>query len=219
MNPELITIPEGQLFEYLVNLNGPVMEHDLIKSFLLASTETGDRQTLFVKHFSLYHALYKLKFSAGSKGYYIHLDCMRIRMVRIPAPGRCRHYDPESGAFCSNDAHADYCEVHEACYRHSRSSMTFDYLQDFYCDSENITFGDSDLLVRIMSGVKLYGFRKRDVDSALDFFGIQKPGRKIITKRYRELAGKYHPDRCGGSDEMMKRLNSSYMILKDVFVV
>ncbi|HPS57521.1 MAG TPA: J domain-containing protein [Spirochaetota bacterium] len=219
MNPELIAIPEDQLFEYLVNLDGPVMEHDLIKNFLMAGTGAGHEHTLFVKHFSLYHALYKLKFSAGSEGYYLHLDCMRIRLVHIPGSGMCRHYDPESGAFCSNDAHGDYCELHESGYVNYRSSMTFDFLQDFYCDRENITFGDSELLRRIMCGIRVYSFRRSDIDMALKFFGIHKPGRKIITMRYRELAGKYHPDRCGGSEEMMKRLNSSYMILKDVFIV
>ena len=219
MNPELIVIPEEQLFGYLVNLDGPVMEHDLIKNLLVPVTGACEQHTLFVKHFSLYHALYKLKFSAGSEGYYLHLDCMRIRLVRIPGPGRCGHYDAESGNFCPEDAHGDYCDLHEAAYAHYRSSMTFDYLQDFYCDRENITFGDSELLERIMSGIKVYSFRRRDIDTALEFFGIHKPGRKIITRRYRELAGKYHPDRCGGSEEMMKRLNSSYMILKDVFVV
>ena len=219
MDPELIVIPEDQLFKYLEELDAPVMEHDLIKNLLPPVTGNGERHSLFVKHFSLYHALYKLKFSAGNAGYYLHLDCMRIRLVHIPGAGFCRHYDAGTGRFCCADAHGDYCAEHCADDMYYSNSMTFDYLQDFYIDSGNITFGNSDLLGRIMAGVRLYGFRKRDVDEALDFFGIQKPGRKIIARRYRELAAEYHPDRCGGSEEMMKRLNSSYMILKEVFVV
>ena len=219
MNPELIAIPGKQLFEYLLKQERPVMEHDLIKNQLMPLTGAGDRSTLFVKHFSLYHALYKLRFSAGGSGYYLHLDCMRIRLLRIPGSGQCRHYDPEAGKFCGCETDGDYCAVHAKDYEHFFNRMTFDYLQDFYCDAGNITFGDSDLLCRIMSGVRLYSFRKRDVDMALEFFNLNRPCRKIISRRYRELAAKYHPDVCGGSVEMMKRLNSSYMILKDVFVV
>lgn len=219
MNPELISIPEEQLFEYLVNLDAPVMEHDLMKKILPPHDVHGESHTLFVKHFSLYHALYGLKFSAGSRGYYLHLDCMRIRLVHVPGDGNCRHYDPVTGYFCCSSAHGDYCEVHEADYAENRDRLTFDCLQGFYCDRGNITFGDSELLDRIMCGIRMYGLRKRDIDMALEFFGIEKPGRNAIARRYRELAARYHPDRCGGSEEMMKKLNGSYMILKDVFVV
>lgn len=219
MEPELIVIPEEQLFNYLVNLDFPVMEHELIKKMLLPETCSGEKPTLFVKHFSLYHALYKLKFSAGSEGFYLHLDCMRIRLIHIPPAGVCRHYDAESGKFCGADTHGEYCELHDADYTQYRDSVIFDYLQDFYCDSDNITFGESELLRKIMRGIRVYSLKRRDIEMALDFFGLRKPAKKNITRRYRELAGKYHPDRCGGSEEMMKRLNSSYMILKDVFVV
>ncbi|EZG43802.1 DnaJ domain protein [Gregarina niphandrodes] len=38
---------------------------------------------------------------------------------------------------------------------------------------------------------------------------------KEITKAYRLLALKYHPDKTGGSEEMMKRINEAYGCLKD----
>ncbi len=144
---------------------------------------------------------------------------MRIRLVQIPGQGLCRHYDPVSGTFCGETTDRDYCTEHEPEYAHYRNSMTCDLLRDFYMDSENIAFEDTGLLHRIMKGIRIYGFRKRDVDRALEFFNIRKPGKKIITRRYRELAGIYHPDRCGGSEDMMKQLNSFYVILKDVFIV
>lgn len=219
MYPELIVIPEERLFEYLSGLDRPVMEYDLMKKIIPPPDGTDDGRTLFVKHFSLYHALYGLKFSAGCKGYYLHLDCMRIRLVRIPGAGHCRHYNPENGTFCRSEAHGDYCEAHETLYAGCRSAITIDYLQDFYCDEGNITFGDSEILEKLMTGVLRYSIRRKEIDGALEFFGIHAPGRKTITRRYRELACIYHPDRCGGSDEMMKRLNSSYLILKEVFIV
>jgi len=144
---------------------------------------------------------------------------MRIRLIRIPEPDLCRHYDPESGNFCGTSAHGDYCTDHKVAYNQYANNATFDYLQDFYSDPENITFGDSPILKKLMSGIRVYCSGKKDIDEALKFFDIHKPGKKRITNRYRELAIQYHPDKCGGSEEMMKKLNSSYMILKEVFIV
>jgi len=219
MNPELITICEDRLFEYLNGKNLPVMEHDIIKYFFPPGTGQDEQHTLYVKHFSLYHALYKLKFSAGAYGFYLHLDCMRIRLIRLPEASRCGHYYPETGSFCMEVSEDGYCALHNLEVKNSRNNVTFDILQDFYTDRENITFGDSELLKKLMSGIKTYSFRKKDVDEALKFFGIHEPGKKRITRRYRELAAKYHPDIPGGSEEMMKRLNGCYIILKDVFIL
>jgi len=219
MNPELIIIREDHLFEYLKEKKFPVMEYDIIKHFIKSDADIPVPRTLFVKHFSLYHALYKLKFSAGLNGYYLHLDCMRIRLIHIPDQGVCMHYNPETGNFCGESAAGNYCGRHQEDYKYYPNSATFDILQDFYTDPGNITFGDSEILKKLMNGIKTYSFKKKDIDEALRFFDIHKPGKKRITHRYRELAGKYHPDRCGGSEEMMKKLNSSYMILKEIFVI
>lgn len=219
MNPELITISEEHLFEYLKKKDLPVMEYDIIKFIIPPDKNNSGQQTLYVKHFSLYHTLYKLKFSAGAKGFYLHLDCMRIRLIHIPENGQCRHYDAESGTFCGSETSGDFCALHEDEYSHLKNSAVFDCLLDFYTDPENITFGESDILKKLMSGIRVYCTRRQDIDDALKFFGIHKPGKKLITNRYRELAVKFHPDRCGGSEEMMKKLNSSYMVLKEVFIV
>ena len=218
MNPELITINEDRLFSYLMEQDRPVMEYDIIKHLILSGGDDQVQHSLYIKHFSLYHALYKLKFSAGLKGFYLHLDCMRIRLIHIPDNGFCRHYDSGTGIFCGKSSPDDYCTEHEE-YKHRLNSATIDYLFDFYLDPENIHFGDSEILKKLMSGMKVYCCRKKDIDEALKFFDIHTPGKKKITNRYRELAVKYHPDMCGGSEEMMKNLNSSYMILKEVFVV
>ncbi len=115
-------------------------------------------------------------------------------------------------------AHGDYCpgHSHECAVHHCM--ITFDPLLDFYTDPANITFGESALLKKIMAGVMIYCRRRKDVDEALLFFDIHAPSGKRIQARYRELACKYHPDRNGGSEEMMKKLNSAYMILKEMYV-
>jgi hypothetical protein len=219
MIPELIKINEDDLFDYLVKKELPVMEFDILKHIMPVQSDDTGQYTLFVKHFSLYHALYKLKFRSGVKGYYLHLDCMRIRLIPIPEKGRCRHYDAEKGNFCGEQATSDYCIAHRTGYKHYRNSVSFDILQDFYTDAGNITFGDSELLKKLVSGISVYSFKKKDIDEALRFFDIHKPGKRIIINRYRELAVKYHPDKCGGSGEMMKKVNSAYMILKEVFIL
>jgi len=219
MNPELITVSEDLLFNYLITRDLPVMEFEIIKHFIPSGNENYAQHSLFVKHFSIYHALYKLKFSAGLKGCYLHMDCMRIRLIHIPGPGLCRHYYPEQGSFCGASTPGDFCIQHLGEYGDYRYSATLDILQDFYTDPGNIVFGDSMILKKLMSGVLIYSFRKKEIDDALRFLGIHKPGRKKITDRYRELAREYHPDKCGGSEEMMKKLNSAYMILKDIYIL
>jgi DnaJ family protein C protein 19 len=36
---------------------------------------------------------------------------------------------------------------------------------------------------------------------------------EAIRRRYRELAQRYHPDRCGGDDTRMKAINAAYRVL------
>ena len=144
---------------------------------------------------------------------------MRLRLIHIPGDGICRHYYPEKGYFCGIHTSGDFCKEHEDEYKNYRDSATFDIMQDFYTDPENIVFGDSDILKKLISGIRIYCFKKKDIDEALRFFNIQKPGKKIITTRYRELAREYHPDRHSGSEEMMKKLNSAYLILKEVYIL
>ncbi len=219
MTSELIIIGEENLFNYLFDQDSPVMELDIIKYFIPSNDSVIHQSTLFVKHFSVYHALYKLKTSAGLKGYYLHLDCMRIRMIHIPAQGLCRHYYPETGNFCNKPTESSFCGQHQEEYKDYRHSMIFDLLQDFYIDPENLAFEDSGLLKKIMNGISTYCIKKRDIDEALGLFEISRPGKNAIARRYRELAGKYHPDRYNDSGEMMKRINSAYMILKEVYIL
>ena len=219
MNPEIIPINEDELFDYLIQKNQPVMEFDIIKKFIPSENNDQVQQTLFVKHFSVYNALYNLKFSAGLKGYYLHLDCMRIRLIQIQEKDKCRHYDAESGQFCAEFTSADYCTQHLKQYENYRNSLSFDVLLDFYTDPENITFGESEILKKLMSGIKVYCLKKSEIEAALKLFKIHNPGKRNITARYRELAVMFHPDRCGGSDEMMKEINSAYTILKEVYIL
>ncbi len=213
MDHKLLTIDEQRLFDYLNSKDGPLPETELIREFV------PQNLSLFVRHFSLYHALYKLKFAAGSSGYYLHLDCMRIRLARVPLRGLCGHYDPQSGTFCGAFTDSNYCYGHTAGHGDYRNSVTFDILMDFYLDPGNIGFGESPLLKKLMSGIKVYCVKKREIDEALELFGLSKPDRDNISARYRELAVKFHPDLNRVPAEMMKKINSAYAVLKEVYIL
>lgn len=212
-----ISFETGALFDILLARQAPVMEIELLRLLTGMERMPGSRKRLFTLHFSLYHALYRLKREAGVRGFYLHLDPMRIRMVKLPGPRRCHHYIPETGAYCAEDAGDDgYCAVHHAAAPGDHPD--FDPLRDFYTNPSNISFGEGDLLEKMMRGVIVYALRRGEIESALSFLGLTRPNRKRITRRYHELAMAYHPDRNLGDDSMMKELNRSYQVLMEVYV-
>ena len=217
---KIIKIDIERLFEFLAEKSSPVMEIELIKRFANEIPDSGGVDSIFIQHFSLYHALYSLKNEAGTKGYYLHLDPMRIRLLKIPENGFCRHYMPEEGIFCQTGTGENmYCQVHSGHYADLNCSPAYDPLFDFYSNPDNIGFGNSRLLHRLMNGVRVYAFRKGEIDRALAFFRIENPGKKTIRKRYHELVREFHPDRNKGSETMMKKVNDAYEILSEVYIV
>lgn len=208
------------LRRYLQSRNGPVSEAELLKRVTALPSLPSGRRELYDIHFSLYHALYLLQESAGSEGWYLHLDPMRIRLLHVPSEGRCRYYYPLLGRYCGErQGDSPYCHRHTR--EHTRLGgglgIRFDPLREFYLNPENISFGESDLLRRLMRGVMVYSFRRGEVQRAMEFFGITSPDRGIIRRRYRQLAREYHPDRTGVDDGRMALLNHSYQILLEVF--
>ncbi|HOO73283.1 MAG TPA: J domain-containing protein [Spirochaetota bacterium] len=208
-----------EITAYLESLTEPVMEADILKQFSSLDYFPRETEELFLHHFSLYHGLYKARNPLAHKGMYLHLDPMRIRLVPYPHKGSCFHYASDTGSFCNIACENAYCEVHQKIYHQDSRRPGFDLLYDFYCNEENIEFGKSDLLGKLMNGVIVYSFKKGEIDRALKFFGITNPSSKIIARKYHALAMRYHPDRNNGDDSDMKELNRSYQILREVFVL
>ncbi|HPG49227.1 MAG TPA: DNA-J related domain-containing protein [Spirochaetota bacterium] len=203
----------------LAGRSAPLSEAEILRLLTGGKALPREREALFELHFSLYHALYRLKAEAGRRGFYIHLDPMRIRMVRTPDAGRCRHYLPDEGAYCGLRCDdSGYCDVH------ARSPLdlhapSFDPLYDFYINPDNISFGTSRLLKKIMKGVIVYALRKGEIEAALACFGLERPTRQRIRKKYHALARTVHPDLSGGDESRMKELNHAYRVLMEVFAV
>ncbi|HPJ36611.1 MAG TPA: DNA-J related domain-containing protein [Spirochaetota bacterium] len=214
---ELIDISLDSLFAYLHELNSVTGEYEILKKFTPEHKEDGSAYSMYERHFSVYHALYRLKAEAGAHGFYLHIDPLRIRLLSVPSDGFCAHYDIDHGTFCMGSTSGQFCTLH---YSINETVLpSFDPMAGFYLDPENISFGESEILNDIMKGFRIYFMRKKEIDEALVLFDLKKPDRKKITKRYRELAAHFHPDRCGGYEEEMKKINYSYSILKEVFVV
>ncbi len=198
------------------------MEIELIREFYKDSNISGSTEKLFQVHYSLFHLLYKLKQRAGKDNYYLHIDPMRIRLIPVPSEQFCSYYNAEKGRFCNKKIEkikSNFCGYHIQHYGDTLNKLVFDPLYEFYNNSENINFGKSEILKKLMRGAVVYALRKGELDRALKFFGIVKPDGKIIKKKYHELARKYHPDKSGGDDRMMKALNISYQILREVYVL
>jgi hypothetical protein len=206
------------LFNILISCGAPIEEVDLLKILTGEKRLPSGRERLFELHFSLYHALYRLKFEAGAGGYYLHLDPMRIRLIQMPGPGICHHYNPETGSLCGLDAGgALYCGLHQG--PGTVGGLYFDPLLDFYSNPDNISFGTSAILGKLLNGVIIYALRRGEVERALNVLGISRPTLKSIKKKYHELAKSYHPDLNNGDDSLMKELNHSYQILTEVYVL
>ncbi len=217
---EILNVNQDYLFEFLKSAEGPLMEAVLLRAVFGDIKIDIKDENLYISHFSLYHALYNLKLSKGLDGYYFHLDPMRIRMIQISEKGRCTYYHADRGLFCGDfSGDANLCVNHKPRDEKIYHSASFDILKDFYENPENINFGMDGILKKLSNGIILYSLRKGEVDSAKKFFGIEFPDRKIVVRKYRELAFKYHPDRNGGDEEKMRELNSHYQILREVFIL
>lgn len=214
---ELIIINRAELRKHLTGLSAVTGEYEILKKFTPEFKENGESFSMYERHFSVYHALYMLKAEAGSEGLYLYIDPLRIRLISLPGTGFCGHYSPEKGGFCMNKTGSNFCEIHTGNI--DPAIPSFDPMEQFYLDPENIAFGESEILNEIMKGFNIYFLKKREIDEALILFNLKKPARKTISRRYRELAGIFHPDRCGGSEEKMKEINRAYTLLKAVFVV
>lgn len=212
----LIEFKTATIFSLLDSFTAPAAEADLLRTITGLARMPAGRDKLFELHFSFYHALYRLREEAGPRGYYLHLDPMRIRLVRIPGPGVCHQYFPETGSFCGGDAGSGlYCPSH--C--DPGAALSFDPLRDFYTNPENISFGTSAVLERLMKGVVLYALRRGEVERALDLFGLPRPTMKSIKKKYHAMAKSLHPDLNRGSEARMKELNHAYQVLTEIFMV
>lgn len=209
----LVPVDLLQVKKILLEADAPLPESLLLKELFALDRVPLSRRELFRYHFSLYHALYLLKNEMTS--YYLHTDCMRIRLAAIPVT-TCHFYDETTGSFCDNSIDDfSYCSIHREHGINNRKPV-HDVLTSFYRNSSNITFSQFDMLWTIMDRVMAYGFHYQEYNEAMKFLGIRSLSKKELTRRYRHLARLWHPDLQRGDHEKMKKLNSMYALLLPV---
>ena len=204
--------PAGEIADFLKERKRPSAETELLRFSLNAGRIPSSQSELFAVHFELYHRLYLIRETQGADGWYLHLDPMRIRLVRLSSG--CLYYFPGTGSFCG-DGDSLRCPDHP--HRFDPAYPAFDPLREFYLNHDNIEYWGDPVFQKSLRGSAVYCFRTGAVKQALEFFGITlaNPGRAIVLKRYRELAKAYHPDLCGGDDSLMKSLNAHYDVLRE----
>ncbi len=194
------------------------MEIDLIREFIPAEDTARGPECLFQKHFSVYHALHVLKGKAGRRGYYLHLDPQRIRLLPVPGQGSCGYYYPEEGCFCGAVEKASgRCENHLRADSSGVNLPVHDPLHEFYMNRSNISFGESTELAANTEAIKNYALNREAADTALAVLGISRPDPRKIKERYRAVAREAHPDLNGGDDTRMKEINEAFSLLESVF--
>ncbi|TAL31772.1 MAG: hypothetical protein EPN93_16970 [Spirochaetes bacterium] len=217
--PEMLHFDLDEIRRYLDEKSAPCSEAELLRA-LTRDELPGMSQDLFVMHFSLYHALYLVREAVGGEGLYLHLDPMRIRLLPVPEDGICRHYNPDAGAYCGDRADdSGYCAGHRLLHPEGLSGLSYDCVREFYLNPGNIQFGRSDLLKRLLNGVFVYAFKRGEIERALGVFGLYRPSKSQVRRRYRELAKRYHPDLHTEGESRMKELNSAYGVLSEVFIL
>jgi hypothetical protein len=216
----ILAFDREAIVKFLAARDSPVSEVELLKYLTGKSYLSESREELYSLHFSLYHALYTLRRHESGRTHYLHLDPMRIRLAQVPGPRECVFYHAVDGRFCGRPAESGgFCGYHAWYERYYANHPLFDPMDDFYLNPENIAFGASGILSKLMRGIIVYSLRRGEVDEALRFFGMTHPSRRLLQKRYYELARLYHPDLINGNDTMMKRLNSFYQVLREIFIV
>lgn len=209
---KLIHYSRRDLTALLMRQSAPLMESTLFKKL---TSEYGypafTNNNIFEFHFSLYHALYTLKHSLPK--IYLHTDPMRIRGIALPEPGQCGFYFESSGTFCKQESESAFCKQHS--FDHTKP--VFDCMSRFYLDEGNIDFAAQFDYRTLMQKVLVYGFRKKEIDEALEFFKIPCLNKDAVHKNYRSFAKMHHPDKGAEDEALMKEANRHFALLKALF--
>jgi hypothetical protein len=176
---------------------------------------------LFHKHFSLYHALYRLEEALRETSYSLLIKNIRIYLLTRPGPGYCRYLDELRNDFCraSCSDGESLCDYHENMERRLREHGTIDYqhIRNFYLDPSNRDTVDEKMLNSMTQYIYQYLNSFHEIEEYLDLFGLDADySRQRLKTRYRYLSKKYHPDAENGSETMFKKITNGYHLLRKI---
>ncbi len=163
-------------------------EHALLKALAGHAAFAGlagrEPLALFRRHFLLMHTLYSLQATLWSQRQVLELSPLCIRLSATVAPGLCQPAQDDSSAL--RDFYLDWSHYH-----HTEAADVAALLADFWRRA-----GRSDERSAALRSLQL----PEDADA------------DAITRRYRQLAARHHPDR-GGDSEAFIRARQAYECL------
>jgi hypothetical protein len=177
------------LIDALDNLALPLSEFELLR-FLEQSTDffasLADQNSLFKKHFWLFHCLYNLKDYYNAQQQTLSISTLSINLV-------------------------DHTQA-------QHNIDTFDPLTEFYLDLNNINLSEEQIAEMQKQFWQRYIAldKKADAIKTLELEGVKPLNLILIKKKYKELAGKHHPDK-GSDAEKFAEIKSAFEELSLLF--
>jgi len=192
---------EDAVLEFLLNADGPVFESVLIR---LAWPPADDPSFVYTRHFALYHRLASWQARFHREGKYLHMDCMRIRLLPYPHPGTCRYYDDRNGSFCASLALPGV----NACSRHQGmvDGIFLAPLAGYYLEKEHHAADRSAVLARYQGAGPL-----TELLAAYNDLGVSPDAEwQTVRKQYHDMVFLCHPDTGSGDAERLARIQAAW---------
>jgi hypothetical protein len=164
----------------------------------IAWTGRSDDGLLYARHFALFHQLSLWQLEFYPLGTYLHIHCMRIRLLDFPPQGSCRWYHATAGMFCGQPV----LDGKNACSCHptAESGVAYAPLAGYYLDKANFQ-ADKETVLAMYRGLGDIAAIPR----ALDALGLEAGANwPTIRARYRELLRQYHPDTHGAGGDLSR---------------
>lgn len=212
---KLNSINKKKIKEFLLSLKSPAYESTLLKlAFPDMDILNASALTLYQNHFVLFHLLYLLQNYFYPHNKYLHIHFMRTFLIDYPGENQCRFYEETFNRFCLAECpnHKSYCDFHLKIVGENKiEELSSKY---FYLDHNNYYSLDEKTAASFINGAweilthyKSYrkSFEVLDLPETSDL--------KIIKKKFRYLAKRYHPDLRNGSPEKFYEINRAYRLL------
>ena len=185
-NPLVIPI-----LEILKQADGDIGEYDIIQQLeqqgiVFPVQNDSYEMTMFKKHFMTMNALYQLQQELFADGYYLCITAVRVSLHAIG-----EHADTlpavDQGEAKLRDYYLDWSQFDNTSQRDVEKLLTFFWEKYFALDKQQ---------------------------QALDILGLSEDSSwQTIQQRYRQLAGRHHPDR-GGDHARFIEVREAFEVLR-----
>lgn len=214
-----VNVPE--LENFLYGLKTPCYESRLLRLiFPKLDILNADALTLYQHHFILFHLLYMLqdKFLQKEKHLYIHF--MRTVLMDYPEHKKCRFFNETTLRFCAAACTSD----HNFCAHHlanaDDTALETLSIKHFYLDQANFYCLDQKTADAFINGTWELVANYDEYRDSFSILGIPETADlRMIKRKFRSLAKKYHPDHGEPCSDAFKSINRAYQLLMRIIPV